>query len=252
MGTEDWSRDRLLEEMRRSGVEGSASGFPGATRVRLELSDHADSPVYHSQYFIEGELVAWSPDERPGPWALVLPAPTPLYLSALGLPVSVLMDPAQIGIRVGGRRFRLPPFDEVALGAWGGVPPRHAGRTVSRTFALDTFVLGSPVGDFSFRLEFESSKLVAVSDTAPEPSCESVAVELDWSGRVLCPRVGTHHLAWLDSGRLIRASSVEALRVLEAAVVGAIHALRPPAPLGSPIPGPLWRVSLGRWYCPKT
>lgn len=115
------------------------------------------SVVHHHQVFEQGQLMSWTFDDKPGPWALVRRgAPKEKFPTALPGPAEV----AAVKIRVDGDELLLPPLDDITSDRWSELP-----EIPDATARLRFELTGSPVGNLALDIRYENGK---------RPMCEVI------------------------------------------------------------------------------
>jgi hypothetical protein len=108
--------------------------------------------THHTQRFEAGELVEWSLDAGPGPWALVRPGPPTLRCpTGRATPEEV----AAVQVRMGDELHELPPLDDLPLAAFAGTE-----LVPDATARVHFELLGSPVGRILCDLRYQDGRRV--------------------------------------------------------------------------------------------
>lgn len=116
---------------------------------------HHDSVVdgevtHHTQRFEAGELVEWTLDERPAPWALVRPGPP---TAAVHRGLAGAQDVEAVRVRIGGDHHVLPPLDDLPDPAFGDLE-----FVPDATARLRFEVTGTPVGGIRCDIRYQDGR----------------------------------------------------------------------------------------------
>lgn len=133
--------------------------------------------VRHTQRFEAGELVDWTLDSEPAPWALVLPA-DPTYRPGAGY-----ADPAAVeaaGVRIGSEHLVLPPLDDLPHPGFDELDyvPDATGR-------LRFELTGTPVGSILCDIHYVDGRrpwaqvVGAWSEDSEGPAADAPLIEVD-------------------------------------------------------------------------
>jgi hypothetical protein len=99
-----------IESVPGSALGNTAANTDANTAGNTDGGAHSGEVVRHTQRFEAGELVDWTLDSEPAPWALVLPA-DPTYRPGAGHADPAVVEAA--GVRIGSERLVLPPLDDL-------------------------------------------------------------------------------------------------------------------------------------------
>ncbi|MGB6059827.1 MAG: hypothetical protein WBF71_16345 [Microthrixaceae bacterium] len=155
--------------------------------------------VHHHQVFEQGQLMSWTFDDTPGPWALVRKGdPRAKFPSALPGPAEV----AEAKIRIGDDLLDLPPLDDINSDRWDELP-----LIPDATARLRFELTGSPVGNLALDIRYQDGK---------RPMCEIIDEWDELSDGDLGYRAPEMHIVmtWRNYLRM-RAGEATALEAIE-------------------------------------
>lgn len=155
--------------------------------------------VHHHQVFEQGQLMSWTFDDTPGPWALVRKGdPRAKFASSLPGPAEV----AEAKIRIGDDLLDLPPLDDINSDRWDELP-----LIPDATARLRFELTGSPVGNLALDIRYQDGK---------RPMCQIIDEWDELSDGDVGYRAPEMHIVmtWRNYLRM-RAGEVTALEAIE-------------------------------------